>query len=147
MKEHTTQSRTAYRSQLKEHKKLYKSGKNWMAATLLTVGLAGGAMLAGNTTANADALPAQSSETAQTVADNSKLSQTQQEAKNQQGIINQANIDLQKQQEQLNDLQSKQAETQEQLDQTTSSNPEVKNAQTAVNDAQQKADKTQTTVS
>lgn len=147
MKEHTTQSRTAYRSQLKEHKKLYKSGKNWMAATLLTVGLAGGAMLAGNTTANADALPAQSSETAQTVADNSELSQTQQEAKNQQGIINQANIDLQKQQEQLNDLQSKQAETQEQLDQTTSSNPEVKNAQTAVNDAQQKADKTQTTVS
>ena len=55
MKEHTNQlSRTAYRSQLKEHKKLYKSGKTWMVATLLTVGLAGGAAVTGTTNAHAD---------------------------------------------------------------------------------------------
>lgn len=153
MKEHNTQSRTAYRSQLKEHKKLYKSGKNWMAATLLTVGLAGGAMLVGNTTANADVLPAQSSETAQTITDNSELAQTQADAQKQQQTIDNGNAQLNKQNQQLSDLQGQQASAQQKLgqakqaqQQATASDPAVQQAQKDVDQAQQQVNNQQIVV-
>ena len=54
---------------IKSHKKLYKSGKTWMVATLLTVGLAGGAVVTGTTNAHADEVtPAQATGTIQAVS-------------------------------------------------------------------------------
>ena len=51
---------------VKSHKNLYKSGKTWMVATLLTVGLAGGAAVTGTTNVHADEVtPAQATGTIQ----------------------------------------------------------------------------------
>lgn len=140
MKEHNTQSRTAYRSQLKEHKKLYKSGKTWMAATLMTVGLAGGAMLTGTTTANADEVaPVQSAGTIQ--------------ASQQATDPELANAQLKDQQNQLSEAQGQQSSAQQELDQAkqaqqaaTQNDPAVKQAQADVNQAQQQVDNQQQVV-
>ena len=121
----------------KEHKKLYKSGKTWMAATLMTVGLTGGAMLSG-TTANADeVVPVQSAGTIQASqqATDPELANAQSDAQKQQSTIDSANAQLKDQQNQLSEAQGQQSSTQQELDQAkqaqqaaTQNDPAVKQA-------------------
>ncbi|MRI02700.1 hypothetical protein GIX73_00415 [Lactobacillus reuteri] len=147
MKEHNNMNA------IKSHKKLYKSGKTWMAATLMTVGLAGGAMLAGTTTANADEVtPVQSAGTIQASqqATDPELANTQSDAQKQQSTIDSANAQLKDQQNQLSEAQGQQSSAQQELDQAkqaqqaaTQNNPAVKQAQADVNQAQQQVDNQQ----
>ncbi len=140
----------------KEHKKLYKSGKTWMAATLMTVGLAGGAMLAGTTTANADEVTSvQSAGTIQASqqATDPELVNAQSNAKKQQSTIDSANAQLKVQQNQLSEAQGQQSSAQQELDQAkqaqqaaTQNDPVVKQAQADVNQAQQQVDNQQQVV-
>ena len=140
----------------KEHKKLYKSGKTWMAATLMTVGLAGGAMLAGTTTANADEVtPVQSAGTIQASqqATDPELANAQSDAQKQQSTIDSANTQLKDQQNQLSEAQGQQSSAQQELDQAkqaqqaaTQNDPAVKQAQADVNQAQQQVDNQQQVV-
>lgn len=148
MKEHNDFNTVA-----KEHKKLYKSGKTWMAATLMTVGLAGGAMLAGTTTANADEVtPVQSAGTIQAnqQATDPELANAQSDAQKQQSTIDSANAQLKDQQNQLSEAQGQQSSAQQELDQAkqaqqaaTQNDPAVKQAQADVNQAQQQVDNQQ----
>ncbi|MCD7119491.1 SEC10/PgrA surface exclusion domain-containing protein [Limosilactobacillus agrestis] len=150
MKEHINFNTVA-----KEHKKLYKSGKTWMAATLMTVGLAGGAMLAG-TTANADEVtPIQSAGTIQASqqATDPELANVQSDAQKQQSTIDSANAQLKDQQNQLSEAQGQQSSAQQELDQAkqaqqaaTQNDPAVKQAQADVNQAQQQVDNQQQVV-
>ena len=140
----------------KEHKKLYKSGKTWMAATLMTVGLAGGAMLSGTTTANADEVtPVQSAGTIQAnqQATDPELANVQSDAQKQQSTIDSANAQLKDQQNQLSEAQGQQSSAQQELDQAkqaqqaaTQNDPAVKQAQADVNQAQQQVDNQQQVV-
>ncbi len=140
----------------KEHKKLYKSGKTWMAATLMTVGLAGGAILAGTTTANADEVtPVQSAGTIQASqqATDPELANAQSDAQKQQATIDSANAQLKVQQNQLSEVQGQQSSAQQELDQAkqaqqsaTQNDPAVKQAQADVNQAQQQVDNQQQVV-
>lgn len=151
MKEHINFNTVA-----KEHKKLYKSGKTWMAATLMTVGLAGGAMLAGTTTANADEVaPVQSAGTIQASqqATDPELANAQSDAQKQQSTINSANAQLKDQKNQLSEAQGQQSSAQQELDQAkqaqqvaTQNDPAVKQAQADVNQAQQQVDNQQQVV-
>lgn len=151
MKEHNNFNTVA-----KEHKKLYKSGKTWMAATLMTVGLAGGAMLAGTTTANADEVtPVQSAGTIQASqqATDPELANAQSDAQKQQATIDSANAQLKVQQNQLSEAQGQQSSAQQELDQAkqaqqaaTQNDPAVKQAQADVNQAQQQVDNQQQVV-
>ena len=151
MKEHNNFNTVA-----KEHKKLYKSGKTWMAATLMTVGLAGGAMLAGTTTANADEVtPVQSAGTIQAnqQATDPELANVQSDAQKQQATIDSANTQLKDQQSQLSEAQGQQSSAQQELDQAkqaqqaaTQNDPAVKQAQADVNQAQQQVDNQQQVV-
>ncbi len=151
MKEHNNFNTVA-----KEHKKLYKSGKTWMAATLMTVGLAGGAMLAGTTTANADEVtPVQSAGTIQASqqATDPELANAQSDAQKQQSTIDSANAQLKDQQNQLSEAQGQQSSAQQELDQakqaqqaTNQNDPAVKQAQADVNQAQQQVDNQQQVV-
>lgn len=151
MKEHINFNTVA-----KEHKKLYKSGKTWMAATLMTVGLAGGAMLAGTTTANADEVtPVQSAGTIQATqhATDPELANAQSDAQKQQSTIDSANAQLRDQQNQLSEAQGQQSSAQQELDQAkqaqqaaTQNDPAVKQAQADVNQAQQQVDNQQQVV-
>ncbi|MBB1079274.1 SEC10/PgrA surface exclusion domain-containing protein [Limosilactobacillus sp. STM2_1] len=144
-KENAQLSRIAYRNQLKSHKKLYKSGKNWMAATLLTAGVIGGVAFAGNTNVHADATtPAQDTGTIEAPAQNSELQQAQADAQAQQKAIDNGNADLANQQQQLSNLQSQQTAAQQALDQAkqaqqqaTANDPAVQQAQADYNKAQQ----------
>ncbi|MBB1098532.1 SEC10/PgrA surface exclusion domain-containing protein [Limosilactobacillus sp. WF-MT5-A] len=150
MKEHINFNTVA-----KEHKKLYKSGKTWMAATLMTVGLAGGAMLSG-TTANADEVtPVQSAGTIQASqqATDPELANAQSDAQKQQSTIDSANAQLKDQQNQLSEAQGQQSSAQQELDQAkqaqqaaTKNDPAVKQAQADVNQAQQQVDNQQQVV-
>lgn len=151
MKEHNNFNTVA-----KEHKKLYKSGKTWMAATLMTVGLAGGAMLAGTTTANADEVtPVQSAGTIQAgqQATDPELANAQLDAQKQQSTIDSANAQLKDQQNQLSEAQGQQSSAQQELDQAkqaqqaaTQNDPAVKQAQADVNQAQQQVNNQQQVV-
>ncbi|MCC4397039.1 SEC10/PgrA surface exclusion domain-containing protein [Limosilactobacillus reuteri] len=151
MKEHINFNTVA-----KEHKKLYKSGKTWMAATLMTVGLAGGTMLAGTTTANADEVtPVQSAGTIQASqqATDPELANVQSDAQKQQSTIDSANTQLKDQQNQLSEAQGQQISAQQELDQAkqaqqaaTQNDPAVKQAQADVNQAQQQVDNQQQVV-
>ncbi|MCH5379666.1 SEC10/PgrA surface exclusion domain-containing protein [Limosilactobacillus reuteri] len=150
MKEHNNMNA------IKSHKKLYKSGKTWMAATLMTVGLAGGAMLAGTTTANADEVtPVQSAGTIQAnqQATDPELANVQSDAQKQQSTIDSANAQLKDQQNQLSEAQGQQSSAQQELDQAkqaqqvaTQNDPAVKQAQADVNQAQQQVDNQQQVV-
>lgn len=150
MKEHNNMNA------IKSHKKLYKSGKTWMAATLMTVGLAGGAMLAGTTTANADEVtPVQSAGTIQASqqATDPELANAQSDAQKQQSTIDSANAQLKDQQNQLSEAQGQQSSAQQELDQAkraqqaaTQNDPAVKQAQADVNQAQQQVDNQQQVV-
>ena len=134
---------------MKEHKKLYKSGKTWMVATLLTVGLAGGAAVTGTTNAHADEVtPAQATGTipagSQATDTNSELANAQSDAQKQQATIDSANAQLKDQQAQLSEAQGQQSQAQQELDQAkqaqqvaTQNDPAVKDAQGAVDQAQQ----------
>ena len=138
----------------KEHKKLYKSGKTWMAATLMTVGLAGGAMLAGTTTANADEVtPVQSAGTINQQATDPELANVQLDAQKQQSTIDSANAQLKDQQNQLSEAQGQQSSAQQELDQAKQAqqaaiqnDPAVKQAQADVNQAQQQVNNQQQVV-
>ncbi|MCH5380427.1 SEC10/PgrA surface exclusion domain-containing protein [Limosilactobacillus reuteri] len=140
----------------KEHKKLYKSGKTWMVATLMTVGLAGGVMLAGTTTASADeVIPVQSVGTIQASqqATDPELANAQSDAQKQQSTIDSANAQLKDQQNQLSEAQGQQSSAQQELDQAkqaqqaaTQNDPAVKQAQADVNQAQQQVDNQQQVV-
>lgn len=140
----------------KEHKKLYKSGKTWMAATLMTVGLAGGAILAGTTTASADeVIPVQNVGTIQASqqATDPELANAQSDAQKQQATIDSANAQLKVQQNQLSEAQGQQSSAQQELDQAkqaqqaaTQNDPAVKQAQADVNQAQQQVDNQQQVV-
>lgn len=151
MKEHINFNTVA-----KEHKKLYKSGKTWMAATLMTVGLAGGAMLTGTTTANADEVtPVQSAGTIQTSQQTTdpELANAQSDAQKQQSTIDSANAQLKDQQNQLSEVQGQQSSAQQELDQAkqaqqaaTQNDPAVKQAQADVNQVQQQVDNQQQVV-
>lgn len=151
MKEHINFNTVA-----KEHKKLYKSGKTWMAATLMAVGLAGGAMLAGTTTANADEVtPVQSAGTIQAnqQATDPELANAQSDAQKQQSTIDSANAQLKDQQNQLSEAQGQQSSAQQELDQAKQAqqaaiqnDPAVKQAQADVNQAQQQVDNQQQVV-
>ena len=141
---------------MKEHKKLYKSGKTWMVATLLTVGLAGGAAVTGTTNAHADEVtPAQATGTIQAgnQATDPELANAQSDAQKQQATIDSANAQLKDQQNQLSDAQGQQSQAQQELDQAkqaqqqaTQNDPAVKDAQAAVDQAQQQVDNQQQVV-
>ena len=141
---------------IKSHKKLYKSGKTWMAATLLTVGLAGGAALTGTTNVHADEVtPAQATGTIQAgqQATDPELANSQSDAQKQQATIDSANAQLKDQQAQLSDAQGQQSQAQQELDQAkqaqqaaTQNDPAVKQAQADVNQAQQQVDNQQQVV-
>ena len=141
---------------MKEHKKLYKSGKTWMVATLLTVGLAGGAAVTGTTNAHADEVtPAQATGTIQAgqQATDPELANAQSDAQKQQATIDSANAQLKDQQNQLSEAQGQQSQAQQELDQAkqaqqaaTQNDPAVKDAQAAVDQAQQQVDNQQQVV-
>ena len=141
---------------MKEHKKLYKSGKTWMVATLLTVGLAGGAAVTGTTNAHADEVtPAQATGTIQAgqQATDPELANSQSDAQKQQATIDSANAQLKDQQAQLSDAQGQQSQAQQELDQAkqaqqaaTQNDPAVKDAQGAVDQAQQQVNNQQQVV-
>lgn len=141
---------------IKSHKKLYKSGKTWMAATLLTVGLAGGAAVTGTTNAHADEVtPAQATGTIQAgnQATDPELANAQSDAQKQQATIDSANAQLKDQQAQLSDAQGQQSSAQQELDQAkqaqqaaTQNDPAVKDAQAAVDQAQQQVNNQQQVV-
>lgn len=129
---------------MKEHKKLYKSGKLWMTATVLAV--AAGAM-ATTTTAHADTVGQAAGQAAGQVANDrgSQIAALQADAKQQQATINDAQSQLATQQGKLTDTQ-KQLDTAQtdyqtalaEQDQATQNDPDVQSATTAVNQAQQK---------
>lgn len=141
---------------MKEHKKLYKSGKTWMVATLLTVGLAGGAAVTGTTNAHADEVtPAQATGTIQAgqQATDPELANAQSDAQKQQATIDSANAQLKDQQAQLSEAQGQQSSAQQELDQAkqaqqvaTQNDPAVKDAQGAVDQAQQQVNNQQQVV-
>ena len=141
---------------IKSHKKLYKSGKTWMVATLLTVGLAGGAAVTGTTNAHADEVtPAQATGTIQAgqQATDPELANSQSDAQKQQATIDSANAQLKDQQAQLSDAQGQQSQAQQELDQAkqaqqaaTQNDPAVKDAQGAVDQAQQQVNNQQQVV-
>lgn len=141
---------------IKSHKKLYKSGKTWMVATLLTVGLAGGAAVTGTTNAHADEVtPTQATGTIQAgnQATDPELANAQSDAQKQQATIDSANAQLKDQQNQLSDAQGQQSQAQQELDQAkqaqqaaTQNDPAVKDAQAAVDQAQQQVDNQQQVV-
>ena len=141
---------------MKEHKKLYKSGKTWMVATLLTVGLAGGAAVTGTTNAHADEVtPAQATGTIQagSQATDPELANAQSDAQKQQATIDSANAQLKDQQSQLSEAQGQQSQAQQELDQAkqeqqaaTQNDPAVKDAQGAVDQAQQQVNNQQQVV-
>ena len=141
---------------VKSHKKLYKSGKTWMVATLLTVGLAGGAAVTGTTNAHADEVtPAQATGTIQAgqQATDPELANVQSDAQKQQSTIDSANAQLKDQQAQLSDAQGQQSSAQQELDQAkqaqqaaTQNDPAVKDAQAAVDQAQQQVNNQQQVV-
>ena len=145
---------------IKSHKKLYKSGKTWMVATLLTVGLAGGAAVTGTTNAHADEVtPAQATGTIQAgqqagnQATDPELANAQSDAQKQQSTIDSANAQLKDQQNQLSEAQGQQAQAQQELDQAkqaqqqaTQNDPAVKDAQAAVDQAQQQVNNQQQVV-
>ena len=141
---------------IKSHKKLYKSGKTWMVATLLTVGLAGGAAVTGTTNAHADEVtPAQATGTIQAgqQATDPELANAQSDAQKQQSTIDSANAQLKDQQNQLSDAQGQQSQAQQELDQAkqaqqqaTQNDPAVKDAQAAVDQAQQQVNNQQQVV-
>lgn len=141
---------------IKSHKKLYKSGKTWMVATLLTVGLAGGAAVTGTTNAHADEVtPAQATGTIQagSQATDPELANAQSDAQKQQATIDSANAQLKDQQNQLSEAQGQQSQAQQELDQAkqaqqaaTQNDPAVKDAQAAVDQAQQQVDNQQQVV-
>ena len=141
---------------IKSHKKLYKSGKTWMVATLLTVGLAGGAAVTGTTNAHADEVtPAQATGTIQAgqQATDPELANAQSDAQKQQSTIDSANAQLKDQQSQLSDAQGQQSQAQQELDQAkqaqqaaTQNDPAVKDAQAAVDQAQQQVNNQQQVV-
>ena len=141
---------------IKSHKKLYKSGKTWMVATLLTVGLAGGAAVTGTTNAHADEVtPAQATGTIQAgqQATDPELANAQSDVQKQQATIDSANAQLKDQQNQLSEAQSQQSQAQQELDQAkqtqqaaTQNDPAVKDAQAAVDQAQQQVDNQQQVV-
>ena len=141
---------------IKSHKKLYKSGKTWMVATLLTVGLAGGAAVTGTTNAHADEVtPAQATGTIQAgqQATDPELANAQSDAQKQQATIDSANAQLKDQQAQLSDAQGQQSSAQQELDQAkqaqqaaTQNDPAVKDAQGAVDQAQQQVNNQQQVV-
>lgn len=141
---------------IKSHKKLYKSGKTWMVATLLTVGLAGGAAVTGTTNAHADEVtPAQATGTIQAgqQATDPELANAQSDAQKQQATIDSANAQLKDQQNQLSDAQGQQSQAQQELDQAkqaqqaaTQNDPAVKDAQGAVDQAQQQVNNQQQVV-
>ena len=141
---------------MKEHKKLYKSGKTWMVATLLTVGLAGGAAVTGTTNAHADEVtPAQATGTIQAgqQATDPELANAQSDAQKQQSTIDSANAQLKDQQNQLSEAQGQQSQAQQELDQAkqaqqaaTQNDPAVKDAQAAVDQAQQQVNNQQQVV-
>ena len=141
---------------MKEHKKLYKSGKTWMVATLLTVGLAGGAAVTGTTNAHADEVtPAQATGTIQagSQATDPELANAQSDAQKQQSTIDSANAQLKDQQNQLSEAQGQQSQAQQELDQAkqaqqqaTQNDPAVKDAQAAVDQAQQQVNNQQQVV-
>ena len=144
---------TNFNAVSKEHKKLYKSGKTWMVATLLTVGLAGGAAVTGTTNAHADEVtPAQATGTIQAgnQATDPELANAQSDAQKQQSTIDNANAQLKDQQSQLSDAQGQQSSAQQELDQAkqaqqaaTQNDPAVKDAQGAVDQAQQQVNNQQ----
>lgn len=125
---------------MKEHKKLYKSGKLWLTATVLAVA-AGTAMT--TTTVHADTT---SQPAGQQASDkDSQIAALQSDAKQQQATINDAQSQLATQQGKLTDTQKQldaaQADYQKALaeqDQATQNDPDVQAATTAVNKAQQK---------
>ena len=141
---------------IKSHKKLYKSGKTWMVATLLTVGLAGGAAVTGTTNAHADEVtPAQATGTIQAgqQATDPELANAQSDAQKQQSTIDSANAQLKDQQAQLSEAQGQQSQAQQELDQAkqaqqqaTQNDPAVKDAQAAVDQAQQQVNNQQQVV-
>ena len=141
---------------IKSHKKLYKSGKTWMVATLLTVGLAGGAAATGTTNVHADEVTsAQAAGTIQagSQATDPELANAQSDAQKQQSTIDSANAQLKDQQNQLSDAQGQQSQAQQELDQAkqaqqaaTQNDPAVKEAQGAVNQAQQQVNNQQQVV-
>ena len=145
---------------VKSHKKLYKSGKTWMVATLLTVGLAGGAAVTGTTNAHADEVtPAQATGTIQAgqqagqQANDPELANAQSDAQKQQSTIDSANAQLKDQQNQLSEAQGQQSQAQQELDQAkqaqqqaTQNDPAVKDAQGAVDQAQQQVNNQQQVV-
>lgn len=141
---------------IKSHKKLYKSGKTWMVATLLTVGLAGGAAVTGTTNAHADEVtPAQAAGTIQAgnQATDPELANAQSDAQKQQATIDSANAQLKDQQNQLSEAQGQQSQAQQELDQAkqaqqqaTQNDPAVKDAQGAVDQAQQQVNNQQQVV-
>ena len=125
---------------MKEHKKLYKSGKLWLTATVLAV--AAGATMA-TTSAHADTT---SQPAGQQASDkDSQIAALQSDAKQQQATINDAQSQLATQQGKLTatqkQLDAAQADYQKALteqDQATQNDPDVQSATTAVNKAQQK---------
>ncbi|NGC77507.1 SEC10/PgrA surface exclusion domain-containing protein [Lactobacillus reuteri] len=140
----------------REYKKLYKSGKIWVAATLMTVGLAGGVAFAGTTNVHADvATPVQSAGTIQASqqATNPELANAQSDARKQQSTINSANAQLKEQQNQLSEAKDQQSSAQQELDQakqtqraTIQNDSNVQTARAAIKDAQQKVSMAQTSV-
>ena len=147
---------TNFNAVSKEHKKLYKSSKTWMVATLLTVGLAGGAAVTGTTNAHADEVtPAQATGTIQagSQATDPELANAQSDAQKQQATIDSANAQLKDQQSQLSEAQGQQSSAQQELDQAkqaqqaaTQNDPAVKQAQGAVDQAQQQVNNQQQVV-
>ena len=147
---------TNFNAVSKEHKKLYKSGKTWMVATLLTVGLAGGAAVTGTTNAHADEVtPAQATGTIQAgqQATDPELANAQSDAQKQQSTIDSANAQLKDQQAQLSEAQGQQSQAQQELgqakqaqQQATQNDPAVKDAQGAVDQAQQQVNNQQQVV-
>ncbi|MGN1279975.1 MAG: KxYKxGKxW signal peptide domain-containing protein, partial [Limosilactobacillus sp.] len=134
---------------IKSHKKLYKAGKTWMAATLLTVGLAGGAMLSGTANVHADTTTTVQAQQAA----NPELANAQSDAQKQQSTINSANAQLKDQQGQLSAAQGQQSSAQQALDQAkqaqqaaTANDPAVKKAQADVDQAQQQVNNQKTVV-
>lgn len=130
---------------MKEHKKLYKSGKNWMTATLVTATLAGGVLLGTDANVHADTTATQTQQDQNT----QKLAALRQDAAKQQSTIDNARGQQTQQQNELIDAQNKKSSAQQMLNEAKQSqsnfiknDSSVKQAQDAYNsaaDSQQQA--------
>lgn len=126
---------------MKEHKKLYKSGKLWLTATVLAVAAG---VTSTTTTVHADTASQPAGQAANDK--DSQIAALQSDANQQQAAINDAQSQLATQQGKLTatqkQLDTAQADYQTALaeqDQVTQNDPDVQSAMAAVNKAQQKA--------